>query len=664
MTRVAAVLLGMAAVLPAQAGYLLVLDSEPGDYIGGGIHQEFSDADGTFGIYSSGESPKQAEIRFSAPNYSHRWYLDFATAENRTLIPGPYEGATLNPFHSLNGNGLSVTGDGRACNELTGRFDVLEAERAPSGAWLRFAANFEQHCEGAAVALRGTIYYDASGPPFPPAPDTDGDGVFDSGDICIDVPDPDQSDADYDGIGDACDASYDVTFLFFDSPAGDYIGDGRKRTFTPADGRFTTLNWGNGIDISFQGDERWSLQLAAPPGRLLVPGVYEGERFGARDLGTLDFSGDGRGCNQTSGSFEVFEIETGVGGGVERLAVDFVQRCEGFDPPLIGSLRFNASPQFGELLDSDGDGVADIGDICADVADPDQKDTDLDGIGDACDPLAQAVFVLLDSEPGDYIGQGERQLYTTADAHITVSAGGMITASVEGNGSFGERWSLRFAPPDGGRLGVGSYPGATRWPFQSAGEPGLDVSRGGGCNRLTGRFDVLEYDVDARGRLRRFAADFEQHCEGGRAALRGSVRYGSSFYAASRDRDGDGVLDTVDSCPDAPDPLQVDANADGLGDACHQTCDADGNGAIDRRDIAAVLASLDAPPATARDVRDADEDGTISVLDGRVCALRCTSDGCAETSLVKAPEPESAVLGMIALLALSMMRLRRSKRLS
>ncbi len=46
-------------------------------------------------------------------------------------------------------------------------------------------------------------------PDPPPATDTDGDGVADRDDICIDAADPDQLDSDGDGYGNACDADLD-----------------------------------------------------------------------------------------------------------------------------------------------------------------------------------------------------------------------------------------------------------------------------------------------------------------------------------------------------------------------------------------------------------------------------------------------------------------------
>ena len=41
------------------------------------------------------------------------------------------------------------------------------------------------------------------------------------------------------------------------------------------------------------------------------------------------------------------------------------------------------------LSDFDGDRVPDSGDNCLDVSNPDQTDTDEDGLGDPCDPFPE-----------------------------------------------------------------------------------------------------------------------------------------------------------------------------------------------------------------------------------------------------------------------------------
>jgi hypothetical protein len=48
---------------------------------------------------------------------------------------------------------------------------------------------------------------------------------------------------------------------------------------------------------------------------------------------------------------------------------------------------------------------------------------------------------------------------------------------------------------------------------------------GRGCNEVTGRFVIHEIAFAADGSVLRFVADFEQHCEGGPPALRGTIRY-------------------------------------------------------------------------------------------------------------------------------------------
>lgn len=53
---------------------------------------------------------------------------------------------------------------------LTGRFEVLEAVYGATGEVERFAATFEQHCEGGVPALLGSILFNSTLPPPPPPP--------------------------------------------------------------------------------------------------------------------------------------------------------------------------------------------------------------------------------------------------------------------------------------------------------------------------------------------------------------------------------------------------------------------------------------------------------------------------------------------------------------
>lgn len=62
--------------------------------------------------------------------------------------------------------------------------------------------------------------------------------------------------------------------------------------------------------------------------------------------------------------------------------------------------------------------------------------------------------------------------------------------------------------------------------------------------------------------------------------------------------------------------------------AAGRPCDADGNGQVDRDDIAAIVAARNTP-AGQNDPRDADRDGVITVLDARLCVQLCTKAGCA-----------------------------------
>jgi len=148
---------------------------------------------------------------------------------------------------------------------------------------------------------------------------------------------------------------------------------------------------------------------------------------------------------------------------------------------------------------------------------------------------ATQTLITLNSQPGDYIGQGLQQTYTPADGPFTVTTinNGGVRVSFH-TPDYSHFWDLEFGPPTGRKLVVNEYEGAQTFAFHSPMRPGLDVfGDARGCNTL-GRFMVEEIVWNADGTIARLAVDFEQHCEGFQPALYGSVRYNSGFKLVPR----------------------------------------------------------------------------------------------------------------------------------
>jgi hypothetical protein len=143
------------------------------------------------------------------------------------------------------------------------------------------------------------------------------------------------------------------------------------------------------------------------------------------------------------------------------------------------------------------------------------------------------TFLTLNSQPGDYVGQGITQTFTPADGTFSVSnSSDSVSISFNSSTQF---WYLDFGSPTTVKFGRGEYDGAQRTAFRSPTRPGIDVSGDGrGCNTDTGRFLVSDFALNTDGTIARLAIDFEQHCEGGTPALYGSFRYNSSVTAVPR----------------------------------------------------------------------------------------------------------------------------------
>jgi hypothetical protein len=135
----------------------LQMQSQPGDYIGQGQTYNFTPANAQMGASAS---PSGFHMGLSASD-GQWWNVDMVPASGQVLAPGNYPNATRYPFNG-SGNGLSVDGDGRGCNTLTGSFNVTQALfSAVDNSLLNFQATFTQHCEGAAPALTGTVAWNA-----------------------------------------------------------------------------------------------------------------------------------------------------------------------------------------------------------------------------------------------------------------------------------------------------------------------------------------------------------------------------------------------------------------------------------------------------------------------------------------------------------------------
>jgi hypothetical protein len=144
-----------------------------------------------------------------------------------------------------------------------------------------------------------------------------------------------------------------------------------------------------------------------------------------------------------------------------------------------------------------------------------------------CNTEGSSVFFSGDS--ADYIHPGQDLL--TVARFTEMSSPESIRFTIEPSGmEHGDWWWLTFSSEQlDAPLAVGEYPNAERWPFQTYLRPGLDVSGDGrGCNTLTGEF-VIKALTWIGPTLSLLDVAFEQHCEGGSAAVRGCLHYDSGL---------------------------------------------------------------------------------------------------------------------------------------
>jgi hypothetical protein len=378
-------------------------------------------------------------------------------------------------------------------------------------------------------------------------------------------------------------ASADTGTLFIDSQAGDVVGAGTPRTFTHSTTEpFSFSSSTNRVsagqsNVSFTNS--WGLELSVPTGGSLVPGTYiTARRF--TSFNGLNFTMAGRSCTTITGRFVVIEAVYGANGSVTSFAADFEQHCDDADAGLFGAIRFNsaiapipfggsypsyamtvATPGHGNIFSTGALNCGSAGTDCQEVfgaaqtvaltATP-ESGYQFAGWTDDCSGGAAITLhvngpkqcsarfeliaspdprtlIVIDSQPGDFVGGGKAQVYSPANSRISIPTLGFTGTSLSFSVAAVDptdtlSWTFNMGSANVEALHEGTYSGALS--FASL-RPSLQVRGVSSCTS-SGRFIIRELVLGSGGTVARAAVDIEHHCSSNDAGLFASIRFNST----------------------------------------------------------------------------------------------------------------------------------------
>jgi len=468
-----------AGAVPVSGNYVY-LQSDSGDYVGGGRTYVYTNADTQIAIASEG-------LAISATlSGNQNWRGDFKLPSAAgTLQAGYFKDLTRAAFSDAAVGGIDWGGEGRGCNAIKG-WVVIDKIVLVSGVLESIDLRFEQHCEGGSTALHGQIHWNkadvTAGQPTGPAP----------------IPA---------NLWRAAAGAVPATgnYVYLESASGDYIGAGRTYSYNQANATIKLSPSDGYLGVTVAGDQDWRGDFKAMSGMSkLGVGYYGGlgrYPFNNPVLGGLSWSGEGRGCNTLSGWF-VIDKATYNGTTLTELDMRFEQRCDSGSSALRGQLHWTAT-----------DATAPPGPVNPPPAGLWKPSTSF------VPPSGNYVYLV--SDAGDYIGAGRTELLTPANStlNMTDNLTAALRISVGG-------WSGDFVGMLGlGQLQPGYYGDLQRYPFHNTARGGFNWSGNSrGCNMLTGWVvvDSVSYSL---GQLTAIDLRFEQHCEGAVAAQRGVIHW-------------------------------------------------------------------------------------------------------------------------------------------
>ena len=180
---VSVAVLAVPVVATSAPMWTLLVTSQPGDPIGSGVTQSFSQRVGALQTPDVLDLTGDGQVdyltfSFTSNDSSAVWELTLATSSflnfnSGSLVPGTYTSTQKAAFADAGHPGLDFSLNGIAASTLTGQFTITNAAFKTTATGFEvesFAATFEQFAEGLSAGLTGDFHLVADDGVTPPVP--------------------------------------------------------------------------------------------------------------------------------------------------------------------------------------------------------------------------------------------------------------------------------------------------------------------------------------------------------------------------------------------------------------------------------------------------------------------------------------------------------------
>ncbi len=273
---------------------------------------------------------------------------------------------------------------------------------------------------------------------------------------------------------------------------------------------------------------------------------------------------------------------------------DSCDMCADFDDNIDSDLDgmpdlCDVCPGYDDFLDADEDGTPDGCDNCPDVANGTQDDSDGDGVGDLCDIC-----------PGYHDGVDDDNDGVPDGCDICEGYDDAVDTDEDGvpDGCDQCQGHDDFADADGDAVADGCDNCVS---VENPGQSDTDDDGFGDlCDNCIDEANADQADSDQDG-----VGNVCDNCP-------------DIANSEQTDSDGDGPGDLCDNCPDKWNPAQEDTNQDGIGDVCEWMCgDCNADGSVNVSDAVGIInfIFIEGPAPDPMESGEVNCDGNVNVSD-------------------------------------------------